>query len=177
MFHIFRSRDLREKEREVDRVGRELFKQIAVFRDKCRSGHFPDGVFKERVNHAYTAGYMIGFVDEKLSKLFDSHTQKSKYAARVFTAIFPRSGVKFIKAKYEARELAEDLSHSKKYQEKVENYVDDFDTGMENGQRELGKWDEEEAYVPHKLTDFLMTGVIPQIQPKNPPDGSYAETI
>ena len=160
MFRILRSRELREKEKEVDRVGRELFRQIAVFRDKCRSGHIPDEVSKERVNHAYTAGYMIGFVDERLSKLFDSDTQRSKYATRIFTAIFPQSGVTFITAKYQARALAEDLGNSKSYQKKVDNYVDAFDSGMESGRRELAKWYEEESYVPHRLTDFLLTGVI-----------------
>ena len=172
MFSFFKSQATRKKEMQVKRLGEELFRQISVFRDKCQSGELTKEIFKDRVNHAYTAGYMIGFVDEKLSKLFDSEADKSKYTTRIIGGIFPKSGVMFIKGKYEARVLAENL-HSTKYVEKVEGYIDDFDIGMENGRTELVKWEHDQSYVPHLLTDFLMTSAMPQTQPKTTPDRNY----
>ena len=168
-FWPFKSKELRQKEKAVDYTAQELFRQISIFRDKCQSGEFTAQIFKDRVNRAYTAGYMIGFLDEKLSKLFDSEKEKSKYTKRIITGIFPKSGLLFIKAKYEARVIAEYL-HSTKYEEKVEGYIDEFDIGMENGRAELVEWEHGQSYVPHLLTDFLMIGTMPKTQPKTTPD-------
>lgn len=160
MFRLFKSKATREREAEVDRVGEDLFRQIALFRDKYRAGDFTSDVFNERVNHAYTAGYMIGFIDQKLSALFDLDADKSKYITRIVTGIFPRTGALFIKAKYEARVLAEDL-RSSAYQPRVEGYADEFDKGMENGREELRQWEQDKDYTPHLLSEFLTTGQIP----------------
>jgi len=170
MFNFFKSQTTRKKELQVDQLGELLFRQISVFRDKCQSGEFTSQIFKDRVNHAYTAGYMIGFLDEKLSKLFDSEKERSKYTKRIITGIFPKSGLFFIKAQYAARVLAEDI-HSTKYEKKVEGYIYEFDIGMENGRTELVAWEHGQSYVPHLLTDFLMMGTIPETQPKITPDG------
>ncbi len=160
MFGMFKSKATREREAEVDRIGKDLFRQIALFRDKCRAGEFTSDVFKERANHAYTAGYMIGFIDEKLSSLFDLDADKSKYMTRIVTGIFPKTGVFFIKAKYEARALAENL-RSPGYQPRVESYSDEFDKGIENGREELRQWEQDENYTPHLLSEFLTTGQLP----------------
>ena len=79
---------------------------------------------------------------------------------RIVTGIFPKTGVFFIKAKYEARVLAENL-RSPGYQPRVEGYADEFDKGIENGREELRQWEEDADYTPHLLSEFLTTGQIP----------------
>jgi hypothetical protein len=166
VFDLFKSKARREKEAQVDRIGRNLFRQIALFRDKCRDGEFTADVFKERANHSYTAGYLIGFIDEKLSTLFDSDVEKSKYMTTVITGIFPKTGVSFLQTKYTARVLAKDLC-STDYATRVEGHADAFDLGIENGRQELLVWEDNPDYTPHLLTDFLMTGKINKAQPSH----------
>ena len=158
MFGLFKSKDLTEKEARVTEIGKMLFAQISVVRDKANAGQIDKSLFNQRINSMFAAGYLIGYVDEHLSELFTDDKSKSKYAQRIYEGIFPGFGVKFIQSKLAARRLGETIStDSDKY---VDVFADcqEFDTGISSGRYEVCEYLASEEYTPNKLEGYLVTG-------------------
>lgn len=160
MFGIFKSKDQSEKEARVTEIGKMLFGQIAVVRDKAKAGRIDKSTFDQRINSMFAAGYLIGYVDEHLSELFTDDKSKSKYARRIYEGIFPGFGVKFIQSKLAARRIGETISTDN------DKYVDvfagcqEFDTGISAGRYEVCEYLAGAEYTPNKLERYLSTGQI-----------------
>ena len=157
MFGIFKSKNQREKEAKVKEIGKMLFGQIALARDKAKVGRIDTSMFDQRINSLFSAGYLIGYVDEHLSELFIDDKSKSKYAQRIFEGIFPGYGVKFIQSKLSARRIGETISpDNDKYAEVFIGCIE-CDTGIAAGRYEVGKYFEKTGYSPNKLEHYLST--------------------
>jgi hypothetical protein len=160
MFGIFKSNNQREKEAKVTEVGKMLFGQIAIARDKAKAGQIDTSMFDQRINSMFSAGYLLGYVDEHLSGLFTDDKSKSKYAQRIYEGIFPGYGVNFIQSKLSARRIGETISPDN------DNYVDVFmdcqyfDAGVSAGRYEVSKYFADTGYTPNKLGRYLSTGEI-----------------
>ena len=83
MFGLFKSKDQLENEARVTARGKMLFGQIAIVRDKAKTGRIDISTFDQRINSMFSAGYLIGYVDDHLSELFTDNKSKSKYARRI----------------------------------------------------------------------------------------------
>ena len=160
MFGIFKSKNQLEKEAEVTEIGKMLFGQIAIVRDKAKAGRIDTSIFDQRINSMFSAGYLLGYVDEHLSGLFTDDKSKSKYAQRIYEGIFPGYGVNFIQSKLSARRIGETISPDN------DDYVDvfmacqKFDTGVNAGRYEVSKYLADAGYTPNKLERYLSTGQI-----------------
>lgn len=160
MFGLFKSKEQAAKEAQVTTIGKMLFSQIAIVRDKAKSGRIDQPTFDQRINSMFAAGYLLGYVDEHLSELFMDDKSKAKYSRRIYEGIFPGYGVKFIQAKLEARRVGETIStDSDSY---VDVFVDcqQFDTGVSAGRYEVSLYLEDAGYTPNKLERYLSTGDI-----------------
>ena len=158
MFGLFKSKDQLENEARVTAIGKMLFGQIAIVRDKAKTGRIDISTFDQRINSMFSAGYLIGYVDDHLSELFTDNKSKSKYARRIYEGIFPGYGVKFIQSKLSARRIGGTIStDSDKY---VEVFVScqEFDYGMSAGRYEVGEYLANAGYTPNKLERYLSTG-------------------
>jgi len=157
MFRLFKNKDLVEKEARVSEIGKMLFGQIAIVRDKANSGRI-DNLFNQRINSMFTAGYLIGYVDEHLSEMFSDEKSKRKYAKRIFEGIFPGSGIKLVQSKLTARKIGETISpDSDKYIE-VFMSCQEFDLGMSVARYEVSEFLASGEYTPKKLEKYLSTG-------------------
>ena len=160
MFGLFKSKDLAKKEAQVTQIGKMLFGQISVVRDKANAGRIDVNIFNQRINSMFAVGYLIGYVDEHLNELFADKKSKSKYARRIFEGIFPGSGFKLVQSKLEARRIGETIStDSDKYLD-VFLECQQFDTGISAGRYEVCEFLASGEYTPKKLERYLSTGEI-----------------
>jgi len=160
MFGLFKSKELAEKESRITEIGKTLFQQISTVRDKVKAGLINEKEFNERINSMFTAGYLIGYVDEHLSEMFTDEKSKSKYAKRIFEGIFPGSGVKLVQNKLATRRIGETIStDSDKYTE-VFMGCQEFDTGISAARYEVSEYSASGEYTPNKLERYLSTGKI-----------------
>ncbi len=160
MFGIFKSKDQLKKEAKVTEIGKMLFGQIAIARDKAKGGRIDKSTFDQRINCMFSAGYLLGYVDEHLSGLFTDDKSKSKSSERIYEGIFPGYGVKFIQSKLSARRIGETISpDNDKY---TEVFIDcqEFDAGVSAGRYEVSEYLIDARYTPNKLERYLSTGQI-----------------
>lgn len=160
MFGLFKSKELAEKEARVTEIGKMLFGQIAIARDLVRGGLIDTREFYKRINSMFTAGYLLGFVDEHFNEMFTDEKSKSKYAARIYDGIFPGEGAKFIQRKLAARRAGESISSDSEIYMDVFIGCQDFDTGVSFGRFEVSEYLADERYTPNKLERYLSTGQI-----------------
>ena len=160
MFRLFKSKDLAEKEARVTEIGKMLFQQISIVRDKAHIGRIDENAFNQRINSMYSAGYLIGYVDEHLSEMFTDERSKSKYAERILEGIFPGSGVKLVQSKLAARRLGETISTDSDKFMKVLLQCQEFDTGMRAARYEVSEYLLSGEYTPNKLERYLFSGEI-----------------
>jgi len=160
MFGLFKSKDLAEKEARVTEIGKMLFQQISLVRDKANAGQIDENSFNQRINSMYSAAYLIGYVDEHLSEIFNDEKSKSKYAKRILEGIFPGSGVKLVQSKLAARRLGETISTDSDKFTKVFPQCQEFDNGMRAARYEVSKYLVNSEYLPNKLEQYLSTGKI-----------------
>ena len=160
MFGLFKSKDLAVKEARVTEIGKMLFGQISIVRDKANAGRIDKSIFNQRINSMFAAGYLIGYADEHLIEMFSDEKSKSKYAKRIFEGIFPGSGVKLVQSKLAARRVGETIStDSVKYTE-VFMGCQEFDTGISAARYEVSEYLSNGEYTPNKLERYLSTGKI-----------------
>ena len=133
---------------------------MTLVRDKANAGQIYENSFKQRINSMYSAGYMIGYVDEHLSEMFTDEKSKSKYAKHIFEGIFPGSGVTFVQSKLAARRLGETISTDSDKFTKVFPQCQEFDTGMRAARYEVSEYLLSREYTPNKLERYLSTGEI-----------------
>ncbi|GAB6194168.1 hypothetical protein [Desulfocastanea catecholica] len=160
MFGFLKSKELTSKENQVTNIGKMLFGQIAVVRDKAKAGRINVSVFDKRMNSMFAVGYLIGYVDEHLSELFDDDKSKSKYARRIFEGIFPGSGANLVQSKIEARRIGETISPDSLQYFEVLLECQQFDTGVNAGGYEVCEFLSNREYTPNKLERYLSTGEI-----------------
>jgi len=160
MFGILKSKETAEKEIRITEIGKMLFGQISVVRDKAKAGRIDKSVFDHRINSMFAAGYLIGYVDEHLCALFTDDKSKSKYAKRIYEGIFPGSGVKLVQSKLAARRLGETISTDNDKFVDVFVNCQEFDTGVSAGRLEVCEYLSNSEYTPNKLERYLSTGNI-----------------
>jgi hypothetical protein len=160
MFRLFKSKYLAEKEARVTEIGKMLFQQISLVRDKANAGRIDENAVNQRINSMYSAGYLIGYVDEHLSEMFTDEKSKSKYAERILEGIFPGSGVKLVQSKLAARRLGETISTDSDKFTKVFLQCQEFDSGMCAARYEVSEYLLSGEYTPNKLERYLSTGEI-----------------
>ena len=162
MFDFLKSKDIRKKETEVHKVGEALFKQVSAARHRISL----ETEFNERINSMFSAGYMLGFVNEKLNDLFDNKKLMRKYIEEIFSCIFPSSGTKLIDTKLEAYNLGKSLlSSDSKYSNNIDamQKIKHFELGLLAGGHELSAWEINNNYSPHLLLDYMITGEIGEL--------------
>ena len=108
----------------------------------------------------FTAGYLIGYVDEHLDEMFTDEKSKSKYAKRIFEGIFPGSGAKLVQSKLAARRVGETISTDNDKYTEVFMGCQEFDTGISAARYEASEYSTSEEYTPNKLERYLSTGKI-----------------
>lgn len=162
MFGLFKSKKTVETEAKVDGIGMMLFEQISTVIKKVNDGRIDidKATYDQRRNSMFSAGYLIGYVDEYLSELFTDDRSKSKYAQQIYEGISPGHGVTFVQSKLSERRAGERVSPDS------DDYVDvfiacqEFDAGIAAGRYEVGKYLEKTGYSPNKLECYLATEVI-----------------
>lgn len=160
MFGLFRSKELAEKESRVTEIGKSLFQQISMVREKVKAGLVNEKEFNERINSMFTAGYLIGYVDEYLSTMFTDDKLKRKYSKRIFEGVFPGSGVKFIKSRLAARRVGESISNDDDQYMSVYKECQAFDLGNSVARYEVSEFEINKEYKPNKLDQFLSKGKV-----------------
>lgn len=159
LFDIFKSGEQLAKEKIVNDTGRELFRQIALFRDAAKVAGITNEDSVERFKHPYVAGYISGFINIQVKRLFITHNERGKYIEWIIEGIFPGHGLNYLKAKYEGRLLAGDnMNIDNEHAEGYANYVYSYDSGLEDGGSDVELWNSDKSYKPHKLFDCLMSG-------------------
>ena len=155
MFGLFKSKDLAEKEARVTEIGKMLFQQIATVRGMANSGLIDKGEANQRINSMFTAGYIIGYVDEHLCEMFTNEKLKKKYAKRIFEGIFPGSGVKLVQSKLAARRVGETISTDNERYTEVFVECQELDLGMSAARYEVSEFLINEDHKPNKLEQYL----------------------
>lgn len=158
MFGLFKSKELAEKESHITEIGKTLFQQISTVRDKVETGIINEKEFNERINSMFTAGYLIGYVDEHLCEMFTDEKLKKKYAKRIFEGIFPGSGVKLVQSKLSARRIGDTISTDNDRYIEVFIQCQEFDHGMSAARYEVSKSKVNKNYMPNKLEKYLNKG-------------------
>ena len=160
MLGLFKSKDLAAKEARVTEIGKMLFQQISIVRDKTKAGRLDTSVINQRINSMFTAGYLIGYVDEHLDEMFTDEKSKSKYAKRIYEGIFPGSGVRLVQSKLAARRAGEEISDEDDEYLEVFMKCQEFDTGISAGRYEVSEYSVSGEFTPNKLERYLSTGEI-----------------
>jgi hypothetical protein len=160
MFSLLKSREKKEKEKYVFKIGKMLFKQIATIRDMSKLGKIKGDELNTRINSMFTAGYILGYVDEHLSIVFTDEKNKKKYAKQIYESIFPGSGIKFIEAKITARALGDTISEDNEHYIDAQMKINDFDLGVSAARYEVSEFIINKEHIPDKLRRFLATGQI-----------------
>ena len=158
MFGLLKSKETKEKERRVTEIGKILFQQISTVRDKVKAGLINEEEFNTRINSMFSAGYLLGYVDEHLSEMFTDDKSKKKYSKRIFEGIFPGSGVKLVKSKLSARRLGDTISTDNDQYINVYKECQAFDLGMSAARYEVTEFQINKEYKPNKLDKFLTKG-------------------
>ena len=160
MFGLFKSKESSKQDSQVTEVGKMLFQQISIVRDKANAGRIDKSVFNQRINSMFAAGYLMGYVDEHLAEITTDEKQKSKYAKRIFEGIFPGSGAKFIQSKLAARRVGDTISTDNERYLDVFSECQEFDTGISSAKEEASHYLAMPEYTPKKLERYLSTGEI-----------------
>jgi hypothetical protein len=140
MFGLFKSREVTVKENRVAEIGKTLFHQISTVRDKVKADLINEEEFNARINSMFTAGYIVGYVDEHLCELFTDEKSKNKHAKHIFEGIFPGSGAKFIESKVSARMLGDTVSTENDKYINVYQECQEFDLGMSAARYEVSEF-------------------------------------
>ncbi len=158
MFGIFKSAG-KNTESRIDAIAGELFAQIKQARDEARDGGIVDEkIFNDRLNSMFVAGYLIGYVDECLAALLSDNGAKKQAAEKVFEAMFPGSGVDFVKTRLVARQKAPDISKEDPNIGAIAQQCLLFDDGMHSARQELEKSGGDQGYQPSGLKRYLLLG-------------------
>jgi hypothetical protein len=162
MFRLFKSKDLAAKETRVTEIGKMLFGQISIVRDKANAGRIDKSIFEQRINSMFAGGYLIGYADEHLSEMFSDEKSMSKYAERIFEGILPGLGVKLVQSKLAARRVGETISTDSSNYAEVFIRCQEFDTGISAARYEVSEYLSNGEYNPIKLEQYLSTGECPE---------------
>jgi len=157
MFDFFKSKEQKKIDEYVTHVGRLLFQQISSARDEVRAGCVLVEEFNTRINDMYTAGYIIGFIEDFLSEIFDDEKMMKKYTVNIVTGFFPSSGFKLIESKIAARMMGETISVENKQYCDVYLKCVEFDFGVSSAQLEVSEYQVSKK-IPSKLQNYLITG-------------------
>lgn len=161
MFGKFRGKGKEQAADPVEAVAEELFGQIARARDEAKSGGLIDEkVFNDRLNNMYVAGYLIGYVDDYLARLFDDDADKKAAAEQIFEKMFPGNGASFIKTRLIARQKAGDIPREHPDYPRIVRQCHLFDRGMSDAQDEVIDLEKKRGYEPDRLKSFLLLGEI-----------------
>jgi len=153
-----KSKELKQKEEQINKIIKMLYLQISAASNKSREGQLPEDLLLKRINSMLSAGYLLGFVDEILTVLFDNKSQKKKYYKKIFNNIFPKSGSVLVESKLSARRIAEDISPDSEHYIDVVMETSNFDCGESAGRWEICECVTDKTYEPHFLRDYLITG-------------------
>lgn len=143
----------------VDEIADELFLQITSARDEAKGGNIIDEtVFNDRLNHMFTAGYLIGYVDQYMADIEEDESVKKEKSKLIFEKMFPGTGFDFVRAKVMSRQQAP----SGAIYSGAVVAAKDFDQGLDIAQQEVESYRSEDGDKPIGLKKFLLLGEIPE---------------
>lgn len=161
MFGIFKGRKAQKNTYTEEQIAEELFSQILSARDEAKSGGLIDEkVFNDRLNHMYTAGYLVGYVDYFVSGMTEVDAEKKEKSKNIFEKMFPGTGFDFVRAKVTARQQAAAIEPDDPNYPRVAQVAVSFDTGLENAQDEVEGYLEKRVDKPAGLKCFLLLGEV-----------------
>lgn len=153
MFGLFKNKEQKKKESEIDELGKLIFNQVRKFIDQY-SNNFSQELTHQKLNSAYIAAYLIGFPSVKLNSIFNNDLEKAKYSERIIKGIFPKNGINLVKNKYQMRMLSDSMENKT---QKVNDFNREFDLGMKDGIEEYEIYLNNNEYIPQRLLNFLMS--------------------
>ena len=150
-----------QQDSHTEIIASQLFGQIIAARDEAkRGGIIDEQLFNDRLNHMFTAGYLLGYVDTCLESICNNDIERKKDAQAIFEKLFPGSGNGFIKSKLIARQQAASLPETNDNYQEIVNECRAFDTGMSLSEEEVLKYLANQAKAPNRLKEFLLIGEI-----------------
>jgi len=131
MFALFGSKQNKQLDEAVMRVGSALHKQIKSAADAVDQSNRKE-IYK-RMDDALTAGYLFGYAQASFADYSLPEKQMNECMMKVFDGIFPDHGYAFVMSKIEQLNNAEDMGLNLK----IEQIATAFGIGIELGENDV----------------------------------------
>ena len=117
-----------------------------------------EGIFNERLNSMFVAGYLIGYVDYYLSDVEQDNDAKNEHARSIFETMFPGAGMDFVKARLTVRQKAANIVRDAPDYNEVAAQCQAFDGGVTTAGEELDAARQDTDFYPLRLKEYLLLG-------------------
>lgn len=152
MISLFKTRLSKELEAHVLRVGGALHKQVASANAEIQKNRDKKAVC--RMDAAFTAGYMFGYVQAEFMELNLPEKKLNECMKIIFDGIFLNEGYTFVMSMIEKMSNSDQMGMSLV----MEKIATEFGMGMDVGSEDAMKIKSGKAQSVTGLTDFILTG-------------------
>lgn len=152
MAGFFNSKQNKELDAQIVRVGSALHKQVAAANDGIKKTK--DKKSLSRMIATFTAGYMFGYVQTEFSAYSLTEKKMNECMKKIFDGIFLNEGYDFVMSKIEEMGDSDQMGMSLV----MEKLATEFGLGMDMGSEDAAKIRKGELEVVTGLADFILTG-------------------
>jgi hypothetical protein len=152
MAGFFKSKQNKEIEEQIFRVGSALHKQVANAKDEIKKTKDKKSV--TRMVATFTAGYMFGYVQSEFSEFSLPEKKMNECMKKIFDGIFLNEGYSFVMSKIEEMSDSDQMGMSLV----MEKTATEFGQGMDMGCEDAIKIKNGAQETTAGLADFILTG-------------------
>ena len=152
MISLFKAKLSKELEQHVLRVGAALHKQVANANVEIQKNRDKKAIC--RMDAAFTAGYMFGYVQAEFMELSLPEKKMNECMKIIFDGIFLNEGYAFVMSMIEKMSNSDQMGMSLV----MEKIATEFGMGMDAGSEDAIKVKTGKAEAVTGLTDFILTG-------------------
>ena len=157
MFGLFTSRNNKNLDELIIRVGSALHKQIKQAADEVNQLNRRP-LFK-RMDDSKTAGYLFGYVQSTFMEFDLEEKEMSECMRKVFDGIFPEHGYEFVMSKIDQLKNADDMGLNVT----IEQVAMDFGMGIDLGENDA-KVNSGGLEVANGLYVYVTTGKVKEVE-------------
>jgi hypothetical protein len=154
MAGFFKSKQSKELEEQIFRVGSALHKQVATAKEEIKKTKDKKSV--TRMVATFTAGYLFGYVQAEFSEFSLPEKKMNECMKKIFDGIFLNEGYSFVMSKIEEMSNSDQMGMSLV----MEKTATEFGQGMDMGSEDAIKIKSGEIETATGLTEFILTGKV-----------------
>lgn len=152
MAGFFKSKQNKELDVQIVRVGTALLKQVAAANEGIKKTK--DKKSLNRMIATFTAGYMFGYVQAEFSDYSLPEKKMNECMKKIFDGIFLNEGYDFVMSKIEEMGDSDEMGMSLV----MEKLATEFGQGMDVGSEDVMKLKIGDVEAATGLADFILTG-------------------